>query len=358
MVIPLLRKLLLPFSWLYGIVVEGIKLTYRLGWKKSKRFEVPMVVVGNLSTGGTGKTPHVEYILKTVGNYYHISVLSRGYGRTTKGLRWVSPDDKAIESGDEPLQIAQKYPNVPVVVAEKRAAAVPQILNRQPQTQLLLLDDAMQHWPISGDSYLMLSTYEQPFFTDFVLPAGNLREFRFNYKRANIILITKCPPNITPQQRRKFLHKLRPKRGQQVFFSYFKYGIPYAINDNKLLLSWELLNSYTILLISGIANPSNLIEEIKQYTTDITAMEYKDHHNYSRTDWDSIESCFHELQQAGKPALILSTEKDAVRLRPFYKQGIPLYIIPIEVEIAFNQGTDFQRSLIEVIYKKRGYPRA
>jgi len=350
-----LRLILLPFGYLYGFIVEGIKLTYRLGWCKSSRFELPTIIIGNLSTGGTGKTPHVEYILKNLGHQFTIAVLSRGYGRKTKGFMWVEPTDAAADVGDEPLQVRKKYPKNAVVVAEKRAAAIPKILNKLPQTQLLLLDDGMQHWPVIGDSYIMLTTYSSPFFNDFVLPAGNLREFRFNYRRSNTIIVTKCPPNINEQQRAAFLKKIKPGNKQKVYFSYMKYGQPYHILETERVLKWEALLSINILLVVGIANPKPLKKYLSAHSKSVQLFSVPDHHNYSQEEWKAVLQKFDAIESSLGATIIISTEKDALRLIPFVSDiNIPLYIVPIEIAFAFGEDDAFQRTLIEVIDKKIG----
>lgn len=343
-----LRRLLLPFAYLYGIVVEGIKFSYRLGWQKSTHFQVPTVVLGNLSTGGTGKTPHTEYILKRLRQQYNIVVLSRGYGRKTKGFRWVEPSDAATAAGDEPLQIKKGFPNVPVVVCEKRTLAIPKILAQLPETNLILLDDGMQHWPLTADCYIMFSPFSDPFFNDYILPAGNLREFRFNYTRAHIIVLSKCPPEITEAQRQDILGRLKPAAHQKVYFSYLKYGLPYQISDYEKKLAWEALADLNIFLIVGIATPAALVEQLKKYSTNIELYQVSDHHYYNDKDLAAMLARFSKLQTNQGPSIMLSTAKDAVRLKPLLpiSAASTLYIVPIEVEFAFREGDAFLQQLL------------
>lgn len=346
-----LRLILLPFGYLYGIIVEAIKLMYRLGWRKSHRFGIPIAVIGNLSTGGTGKTPHVEYILNSLGQQHSIAILSRGYGRTTRGFRWVETTDNALEVGDEPLQIQQKFPEIAVVVAEKRAQAIPKILAKRPQTALVLLDDGMQHWPIIANSYLMLTTYSNPFFEDWLLPAGNLREFRFNYKRADIIVVTKCPEEINEIQRQYFLRKIKPTPPQKVYFSFLKYGQPYHILQRRTLLKQEKLAIANVLLVVGIANPEPLAKRLMAQSHAVQLYKVADHHNYSINDWENILQKYREIEARQGVCIIISTEKDALRLIPYINDPtIPLYIVPIEVEFAFGEGAAFQQSLEGILH--------
>lgn len=352
-----LRLILLPFGWIYALIVEGIKLCYRLGWLKRKRFEVATVVIGNLSTGGTGKTPHVEYILKHIAPFHNTTVLSRGYGRKSKGVYWVdAKKDDALQAGDEPLQMARKFEEVAVVLAEKRAEAIPLILSRLPQTQLLLLDDAMQHWPVRADSYIMLTSYQQPFFRDYPLPAGNLREFRCNYKRADILMVSKCPADLKESERQRLLQKLRPQKHQKVFFSYFKYGELYQYQQSQQRISWEELSEYSVFLLTGIANPKLLEERLHSKAAKFSSISYRDHYNYQQTDWNNIQKKYLKFKEKEEKTIFLTTEKDIVRLAPLLDKDTEIFIAPVEVEIAFGEAAAFQRAIIEVMYKKKGYP--
>ncbi len=351
-----LRLLLLPLGWLYGLIVEAIKYSYRIGWQKARRFEAATIVIGNLSVGGTGKTPHVEYVVNHLGKYHPVSVLSRGYSRKTKGFRKVNINDRADQSGDEPLQIARKFPNIPVYVCEKRASAIDIIIQKQMQTQMIVLDDAMQHWPLKADCYIMLSTWEKPFFKDFPLPAGNLREFRFNYKRADIIIISKCPVDLTPTAAENYMRVIKPSSKQKVFFSHFKYGDLYLSLDPAQKIPLEHLEGRKILLVTGIANPEIMEKELIGRGCELECLRYSDHYIFSDKDWRKILNKWKEISEKFSNALFLTTEKDATRLTPFLSDEIQLYVLPVEVEIAFGKASELQRSLVEVMYKKKGYP--
>ncbi len=352
-----LRLLLLPFAWTYALVVEGIKWSYRLGWKKAQRSEVATIVVGNLSVGGTGKTPHVEYILRHLGAFHQFAVLSRGYGRSSKGILRVNIQNNAQEAGDEPLQLARKFEEVPVVLAEKRALAIPKILRWHPQTQCILLDDAMQHWALRADSYLMLSTYAQPFFRDFPLPAGNLREFRYNYKRADIIIISKCPEDIGVKERQQYLHWIRPYPHQKIFFSYFQYGDLYQFRQSQERISWKVLPNYAVFLVTGVANPKPLEQKLEQHCQVLKTVRYADHYNYKAEDWARIQKRFLRFKESmNTPAILVTTEKDAMRLELVTTDELELFLAPVEVEIAFGEAAALQRAIVEVLYKKKGYP--
>ena len=343
------KYLFWPLGLIYGSIVELIKWGYRQGIWERRRFERASLVVGNLSMGGTGKSPHVEYILRQMGSYHHLAVLSRGYGRKSKGLRWLSLNSSAEEVGDEPLQIHKKFPQIPFVVAEKRTEGMQAILQKAPITELVILDDAMQHWPLMADAYLLLTTYTQPFFKDAPIPAGRLREFAFNYKRAKIIVISKCPADLKEEAAQQFLKQLQPLPHQKVFFSYFRYGQTYLLtapNEKQDLASFK---DAPILLLTGIAKPGPLVQYLEQQGQQVKLMAFGDHHLYSEKDWRNIQQ---SLKQLGPKARLLTTEKDSIRLTPWAQQQA-IYVLPIEVEIAFEQAAAFQRAIIEVIYKKR-----
>lgn len=351
-----LRLLLLPLGILYASVVEIIKYLYQAGWLKSKRSEKAVIVLGNLSVGGTGKTPHAEYIINYLWKFHKIALLSRGYGRKSKGFRAVLTGDNAEETGDEPLQIANKFPDVPVFVSEKRPEGIEKILKAKPETQLLILDDAMQHWPLRADSYIMLTTWQQPFFNDYPLPAGSLREFRKGYKRADIIIVSKCPKDISEQQKDDFLRDLNPLPKQKVFFSYFEYSNPYLFEKPDQSIALEQLDSRQILLVTGIANPQVMEAELIAQGAYLHKMRYSDHHRFKAQDIEHILKKWQEISAKSENCIIMTTEKDATRLSKLIPADIPLYILPVNVEFAFGKAPELQRALVEVMYKKKGYP--
>jgi tetraacyldisaccharide 4'-kinase len=351
-----LRLLLLPLGILYATVVEIIKYLYKSGYLNSKRSEKAVIAIGNLSLGGTGKTPHAEYVINYLWKFHKIAVLSRGYGRKSKGFRAVSPNDVAEDSGDEPLQIAKKFPEVPVFVCENRLEGIEKIIKLKPETQLLILDDAMQHWPIKADSNILLTTWQEPFFADFPLPAGNLREFRNGYRRADIIIVSKCPKEISEKQKEEFLANLNALATQKVFFSYFTYSDPYLFEHTNQTLTLEQLDSRKILLISGIANPEVMEEELIRQGAHLYKIRYRDHHRFSKKDLENIMQKWSEISAKSENCILMTTEKDATRLKGLIDASIPLYVLPVRVEIAFNKAPELQRALVEVMYKKKGYP--
>jgi len=346
-----LLKLLWPLALVYASFVEIYKLLFKWGYLQSKRFEVATIVVGNLSTGGTGKTPHVEYIVQHLGHYHNLAVLSRGYGRKSKGFLQINWEDSAELSGDEPLQMAKKFPDIPFYVSENRCKGLEQIIRINPHTQLVILDDAMQHFQLRADFYILLTTYQQPFFSDLPLPAGNLREFAFNSERAQIIVVTKCPETIDQEDAKQWIRKIQPRKGQRVFFSTMIYGNPY--NQAGDYIDKEQLGNKQVLLVSGIAEDKVLNDYLKSKVAFLEHLSWKDHQHYDKNKIDLIENSWNKFKENNSHPILLTTEKDAVK---WQNSNLEYFILPIHVDICFNEASSFQRALIEVMYQKKGYP--
>ncbi|RME96755.1 MAG: tetraacyldisaccharide 4'-kinase, partial [Bacteroidetes bacterium] len=223
----LFRILLAPFSLLYGLAVSLRNAFYRAGLLKSMRFSVPVISVGNLSVGGAGKTPHIEYLIRLLREHIQVATLSRGYSRKTRGFLTVERQHNAEQVGDEPLQFKRKFPDIGVYVAEDRAFAIPQIMAAQPDTQLILLDDAFQHRAVLPGLNILLTEYDNLFTRDYLLPAGRLREWRSAYERADVIVVSKCPPDLTQTDARRIRVEINPLPHQKIFFSYYAYQVPY-----------------------------------------------------------------------------------------------------------------------------------
>ncbi|MBP6825343.1 MAG: tetraacyldisaccharide 4'-kinase, partial [Saprospiraceae bacterium] len=245
-----IRVLLLPFALLYGIGIGIRNLFYQAGVLRSVHFDLPVISVGNLSVGGAGKSPHIEYLVRWLDRYIGIAVLSRGYGRKTMGYRQVTVIDNAEQVGDEPLQIKRKFADVPVSVSESRALGVPELVKRYPETQCVLLDDAFQHLAVTPGLNILLTEYSRPFTRDWLLPAGRLREWRHGYRRADIIIVTKCPAELTARQRYELLIEIDPFPRQRVYFSRYRYGALYEIFRPDTLRPLDL--DTHVLLVSAI----------------------------------------------------------------------------------------------------------
>ena len=272
----LAKALLSPLSLLYGLGVSFRNWTYERGIQKSISFSVPVISVGNLTVGGAGKTPHIEYLIRGLEPYLNIATLSRGYRRKSKGFIHVQPHMDANMVGDEPLQYARKFPNLTVTVAEERAFAIPEIMARKPDTQLVLLDDAFQHRTVKPGLNILLTTFDNPFTQDYLLPSGRLREWRSGYERADIIIVSKCPNDLDRATADALIEEIEPLPHQRVFFSYYDYAAPYYMLDHRYRLKME--ENVSVLLISAIANTDYLLEHLHRQSPHVQTLDYEDHH--------------------------------------------------------------------------------
>ncbi|OAQ38260.1 tetraacyldisaccharide 4'-kinase [Pedobacter psychrophilus] len=339
------RLLLFPFSLLYGIIIFFRNKLYDWNIFKSTSFDIPIISVGNLEVGGSGKTPMVEYLILLLKNDFNLSTLSRGYGRKTKGFRWVKPDDDALETGDEPLQIAKKYKDINVAVCEDRVFGI----NKIKQTNdLILMDDAFQHRAVKPGLSILLFDYHQIQKPKLLLPAGDYREDFCERKRANIIVVTKCPPNLSSAKRQKIKAHIKPFEHQELFFSFIKYDeqLQKISSFDKLNIA-QITAETTVILLTGIAKTEPLITEIKKYTPKIIHHAYADHHVFTQKNMLKLATDFNELKSVKK--IIITTEKDAVRLNTTQFDNIlkdlPIYKLPITVGFINNQQEEFNKSI-------------
>ncbi|OGX88944.1 tetraacyldisaccharide 4'-kinase [Hymenobacter glacialis] len=330
---------LLPFSWLYAAVMGFRNWLYEAGWKKSESFAVPLLNVGNLRVGGTGKTPHVMWLVEELLRQGHRpAILSRGYGRLTRGPRVAGPSDSAATVGDEPWQYFQEFAarHVPVAVAEKRQLGVRLLLKQYPETTVVVLDDAFQHRAVRPTLNVLLTEWARPFYQDYVLPAGRLRESRHGARRADVIIVTKCPPGLSVAAQALVLQRVRHYSRPQVavLFSSYAYGQPVAlaanVADAPAALRPVSASGQPALLLTGIAQPSPLRMYLEEqgYAIEHHAA-FPDHHAFQPQDLTRLRGHW----QPGWP--IFTTEKDATRLQaPLVRAawaGLPLYTIPVRV---------------------------
>jgi len=340
------RILLLPFALLYGFIVWLRNWLYDKNIFKSTSFGLPLICVGNLSVGGTGKSPMVEYLAMHLKNHFKIAILSRGYKRKTKGYILANSITTAIDIGDEPMQFHRKFTDVPVAVGEERLVAIPQLLHDKPETEVIILDDAFQHRAIKPGLNILLTEYGDLFTRDFFLPTGDLRDTISSCKRAHIIIVTKCKPDLSEEERYEIIEEINPLPHQQIFFTTISYGTPYHITQHK----FTYIDEHTdVLLITGIANPKPLKEYLEERIHTYYMMHYSDHHIFSLDDWKDIQKRFHDME-AGKK-IILTTEKDAMRLIKYENdlKSLPFYVIPIEHKFLFNGGQGFNNLVIKFI---------
>lgn len=330
---------LLPFMVIYRIIVWFRNFLYDNKILKSSEFDIPIISLGNISVGGTGKTPHTEFLIKMLKNEFQIAVLSRGYKRKTKGFRIVNENDSFLSTGDEPLQIKQKFNDVIVSVCENRVKGISILRSKFPDLNLIILDDAYQHRRVNPGLSILLNNYHQPISKDYMLPIGRLREPRNSTYRAHIMIYTKCPTNLKPIERRILLKEAEITPEQSLFFTSYKYFdlIPIDSNNNKIIPINNLIN-YNILLMSGIAQHTSFVNYFNTKAKSTIHFKFSDHYNFAKKDFIKVEKAF---QQLAGPKLIIVTEKDAVKLkeRNFFSEETKklLYCVQIEVELLSSE---------------------
>lgn len=340
------RILLFPFSLVYGAIVIIRNYLFDKGFFKSTGFNIPIIGVGNLSVGGTGKSPMVEYLIGLLKDRYAVATLSRGYKRRTTGYLLATAQTTAIEIGDEPMQFHIKHPEIAVAVGEQRIEAVPQLLFDRPEINTIILDDAFQHRSIIAGLNILLTEFSNLYSNDFFLPTGDLRDQKESAKRADIIVVTKCKAGMHESEQTKVRNILQPLKHQHLFFTSIRYGLPYHIIDRS---NRQLTRDTEVLLVCGIANPEPLKKYLQDETKSYDAMYYDDHHIFRIDDLKEIRKRFQSISHEEK--IIVTTEKDAVRLIKFKEElrELPLYVLPITVSFLFNGTTAFNDLIVNFI---------
>ncbi len=328
-----LRKILFPFSLLYGGIVWLRNKFFDWEWISSKAYEFPVICVGNLSVGGTGKSPMIEYLIRLLKEDYRIATLSRGYKRKTKGFYLLKGEEEAIQTGDEPLQFKNKFPNIEVAVDENRQNGIFQLRKLQPKPEIILLDDAFQHRKVKPGFSILLTAYDSIYAKDLMLPAGNLREPKVGAKRANIIVVTKCPESLTVEKQQSIKTKLKLKTHQNIYFSFINYAEEITNEKNKLKL--EDLQQKEFTLVTGIAKPKPLVEFLKKKELNFIHHNFPDHHNFSEKEIIALQ----------KEDFILTTEKDFMRLKNVISSE-KLYYLPIKQDF-LNHKTRFDKEVLQ-----------
>ncbi|MDH3649750.1 MAG: tetraacyldisaccharide 4'-kinase [Saprospiraceae bacterium] len=327
----LFKLLMVPFALLYGIGVILRNGLYEAGFLKSIHFSVPVISVGNLTVGGAGKSPHIEFLVRALKDYIHVSTLSRGYKRKSKGFASVEVNNRVDEVGDEPLQFKRKFPDIGVYVSENREIGIPKIMAIRPETQVVLLDDAFQHRSVKAGINILLTEYGDLFINDFLLPVGRLREWRSAYKRASTIVVTKCPPEISEEEKQAIRTSIQLQDGQRLFFSQFRYGKLYQMFYPSVTV--PLHPSIHALVITGIARTKALVTHLEAQLASVKIIEYGDHHNFTRYEISQLKKQFDAVEEERK--IIITTEKDAVRLEKHQtylrEQRMPIFILPVFV---------------------------
>lgn len=325
-----LRKLLFPFSLIYGGVTALRNKLYDIGWLKSHSYKLPIICVGNLSTGGTGKSPMVEFLVSSLKEKYQVSVLSRGYKRQTKGYREVMISSTVAEVGDEPLQFKRKFPDLTVAVCEIRSAGIDKLKS---SSDIIVLDDAFQHRKVNPSFSILLTSYGDLYVDDCVLPAGNLREPRSGANRADLLVVTKCPEVLSTTEMDSIKRKLKPKMHQQVYFTKIVYSED--IKSYETTLSLMSLKNKRFTLVTGIANPKPLVAFLENHNLQFDHKSFSDHHHFSAS----------EINMLDREGIILTTEKDYMRLQPFINKA-ELYYLPITIGFLNNTSEDFIKKIV------------
>ncbi len=345
--------MLLPLSWIYGLIVRLRNFCFDLELLKEQEFSIPIISVGNITVGGTGKTPHIEYLIRLLRSEFKIAVLSRGYKRKTKGFILADEHSDSGLIGDEPLQIKSKFPEIVVAVDANRRNGIKQLLDSDNNIDLILLDDAFQHRYVKPGFSILLIDFNRPIINDFLLPAGQLREPASSRKRADIILITKSPSDLKAIDRRIIVKDLNLKNLQYLYFTSVIKDKPVPVFKDNPIKNYSDLIFFdpSILLIAGIANPSELRKFAEEISINITEKYFPDHHVFTIKDISDIVSAFNNLP--GKEKILITTEKDASRFQNF--PDLPedlknsMFYIPISVVFLNEDAENFNKQIISYV---------
>lgn len=332
----LLRKILFPFAILYGLVTSIRNFLFDNGILKSYTFDLPIIAVGNLSVGGTGKTPQIEYLIRLLSGSYKVATLSRGYKRKSKGFILADATSNAEILGDEPFQFYQKFANIQVAVDADRKNGIEQLLSQKPRPEVILLDDAFQHRKVKAGFYIMLTSFGDLYSDDFMLPTGNLRECRSGAKRANVIIVTKCPPRLSLEEQDEIRSKLKIARNQELYFTTIVYD-DCIYSENQTVKVSEIREKDKVLL-AGIAKPEPFFDFLKNKNEE--CLTYPDHHHFTEKD-------ILDIKNKSINKIIVTTEKDYVRL----KGSVPserLFYLPIKSQF-LGGGDAFKKTIFNYV---------
>lgn len=338
----LFTLLLYPLAVLYDTATRIRNYLFDIGYKRSFEFDTRVVSVGNLTVGGTGKTPMIEYLIRLLKSQYNISTLSRGYGRKSKGFKLASSEDSAKTIGDEPYQFFHKFEDIHVAVGEERAVAIPFILAERPKTELILLDDAFQHRPVKPNFSILLSDYHRPFYNDYLLPAGRLREARKGASRADVVVITKCPESLAEDEQMTISNEVQKYTTAPVYFSHTEYG------SLTPVFSTDSVSSLHVILFSGLASSKHFSKYVRSKYQVIEEVSFGDHHDYTITDIENLVAL--KKKHLNKDVCFVTTEKDMVKLlSPEIKSVFSsnaVFYLPIETKF-LKDGQNFDTMVLE-----------
>lgn len=347
-----MRKLLFfIFSIAYGFITSIRNRLYDFRILKSVEFDIPVISVGNITVGGTGKTPHIEYLIRLLQPYFRVAVLSRGYMRKTTGFRLVETVSTVEESGDEPLQVKRNFPGAMVAVCEDRVNGVRELLKFKSPPDVILLDDAFQHRKITPGLSIVLIDYNKPLKEDYLLPLGRLRENPSQLRRANMILVTKCPDEVTPITRRIMAKDVYLFPYQELHFTKLEYGPLAGVFPEAPPVNLDSREKRPILMVTGIAAPEYMANYLTPFSSQLEILSFPDHHYYTKSDVVRIDEQFHKMKGTGK--IIVTTEKDLTRLMGY--QLLPneirqlLYCLPVRVAFPDQEGKVFDKKIKEYV---------
>jgi len=347
-----IRIFLLPLSALYGIVVSVRNKMFDYNILKSLEFNIPVISVGNITVGGTGKTPHIEYLVSILKNQFNVATLSRGYKRKSKGYLVADQTSTVYDIGDEPKQIKQKFNDITVAVCGSRVNGINKLLSGEADKKLniILLDDAFQHRYVRPGLSILLIDYNRPITKDFLLPYGNLRERAHHMKRANIIIVSKTPKDLKPIDRRIMEKELEIFPYQTMYFTSLKYGNPVSV-FGQIKKNYLLDEESEILLVTGISTPRPLFEYLQKITLKVEHLVFSDHHNFTEKDIELIKSEFHNMEGGNK--VIITTEKDAMRFQDLefreVLEQLPIFFIPLEIDFILKDKEKFDKQIINYV---------
>ena len=349
--VKILQILIFPFSLLYGLILWVRNKLFDWGIFSQKSYDVPIISVGNLNMGGTGKTPHIEYLIRLLKSDYSIATISRGYGRKTKGYIKATLQSSCEQIGDEPKQYKQKFRDVEVIVDENRNEGIKNILSENKNVNLILLDDAYQHRSVKPGLSILLTDYHKLFSSDFMLPTGTLREFRAGYKRADIIVVTKTPKVFSPILRKTIEAEINPLPHQKLYYSYIDYCEMKEMPDIENRP--EVNKTYAILFFAGIANVYPIEEHLRRQCEEFSSIKFPDHHKFSVKDIVKIRETFDNIASRNK--IIITTEKDAMRMdKPELLEalkGLPVFYVPIEIVFHTIENEEFNNEITKYVRK-------
>jgi len=348
---------LYPFSILYRLITDIRNFLFDKGILRSMEFRIPVICIGNITVGGTGKTPHAEYTINLLKKEFKVAILSRGYKRKSSGFRVVTISSEARETGDEPLQICRKFPDVLVAVDRKRVNGIKKIMKEHPETDVIILDDGFQHRSVRPGLSILLTDYNRPVTRDYLMPYGRLRENRKNRKRADIIIISKTPEEITKSEIKEITSEIRSHPGQEIYFTKICYDALSPVFDSEESNSFygKDYRNYGAVLITGIASPGMLNIHLKKQFNEIIHLDFPDHHYFDEYDIQKVKKAYNKLKS--KERLIITTEKDAVRLRELSNIEDPLrsvfFYLPVRVSFINDYKTKFDNMIFEYVRKNK-----